>query len=270
MEKNAQLKIENTAQLETEHTAELETERKANLAIEIGASLLECGAEVKRAEASVEKISEALGARRCDVFTLVSFILLTYEEGEGKSCTKLRHVKYRDTDFSRFERLNSLSREICKRTMTLDECEDGFVLANKKTTVKTASLYLQSITVAFCFALFFGGGIRDAIASAISANVVQLMITRAARKIGNRVIFVCTTSFLAGLACFILVKLGIGENYDTVAIGNIMLLVPGLSMIGSARDFISGDMLSGIIRFAETILTALSIAIGFALPSTFV
>ena len=63
------------------------------------------------------------------------------------------------------------------------------------------------------------------------------------------------------------VKIGMAKNYDAVAIGNIMLLVPGISLVSAARDFISGDLLSGIMRFVESVLVALAIAVGFALPS---
>ena len=41
-----------------------------------------------------------------------------------------------------------------------------------------------------------------------------------------------------------------------------MLFVPGVAITNSIRDFLSGDMLSGIARMTEAILIAVSLAAG--------
>ena len=48
-------------------------------------------------------------------------------------------------------------------------------------------------------------------------------------------------------------------------IGNIMLLIPGVLMTNSFRDFISGDMITGLLHFAEAMITAVCVAAGFIL-----
>ena len=242
-------------------------ERKAELAVNIAVSLLESGAEVKRAEESAERVALALGAKSCEVLALISFILLTYDATGGESYTKARRAKGSGVDFTRFEKLNALSRKICEGRLDFFDAEKEFLSANQRTETGKIKPYLLSMTVAFCFALFFGGGVFEAVASAICANTVQLMNSKVGGKIGNRLLFICVTSFLAGAACLSTVAVGLAKNYDAVAIGNIMLLVPGISIVSAARDFIGGDLLSGIMRFAEAVLTALAIAVGFALPS---
>jgi uncharacterized membrane protein YjjP (DUF1212 family) len=242
-------------------------ERKASLAVNIGVSLLECGAEVKRAEESAEKVALSLGAKSCEVLTLVSFILLTYYSESGESITKSRSVRGGGVDFFRFERLNALSRDICGGKIDFEDAEKEFIKANKGTVIKKSRLYILSMTVAFCFALFFGGGISEALSSALCANTVQMMNLNFGNRRRNKLLFTCVTSFVAGISCLSAVKIGMAADYDTVAMGNIMLLVPGISIVSAARDFIGGDLLSGIIRFAESVLSALAIAVGFALPS---
>ena len=243
------------------------TDRKAELAINIALSLLESGAEVKRAEESAELVAIALGAQSCEVMALLSFILLIYDSPSGESITKAKKVRGGGADFSRFERLNDLSRKICEGRIDFENAEKEFIVANKKTELKNGRLYMLSMTVAFCFALYFGGGLYEAVSSALCANTVQLMQFKSVNRMGNKLLFTCVTSFVAGISCLSAVKIGIAANYDTVAMGNIMLLVPGISLVSAARDFIGGDLLSGIMRFAESVLTALAIAVGFALPS---
>ena len=245
-------------------------ERSAQLALDIGVSLLESGAEVKRAEESTEKVALALGAKSCEVLTLVSFILLTFYTDSGSSVTKTRRVRGGGADFLRFERLNALSRRICEGRIDLYGAEAELKTVNVGSVISKRSTHALSMMVAFCFAFYFGGGIREAIASALCANTVQLMKDKTGRVIENKLLFICMTSFVTGAMCLMTVKLGIARDYDTVAIGNIMLLVPGISLVSSARDFISGDLLSGIMRFVESVLTAITIVIGFALPSLLV
>lgn len=242
-------------------------ERRAMLAINVGVSLLESGAEVKRAKESARRIALALGAERCEVLALGSFMILTFFSQDGQSCTKAKRVNDGGADFYKFERLNALSRKICTGRLCFCEAETEFKAVNVRTEVSTARLYLLSMAVAFCFALFFGGGIAEAFSSAICALTVQFLSLRGGGKPENRLISVCVTSLVAGAACLIAVKLGPATNYDAVAIGNIMLLVPGISFMSAARDFIGGETLSGMVRFAEAVLTALAIAVGFALPS---
>ncbi|MFQ7474032.1 MAG: threonine/serine exporter family protein, partial [Anaerovoracaceae bacterium] len=51
-------------------------------------------------------------------------------------------------------------------------------------------------------------------------------------------------------------------SYEPIIIGSIMLFVPGVAITNSIRDFLSGDMLSGIARMTEAVLTAVSLAAG--------
>ena len=41
-----------------------------------------------------------------------------------------------------------------------------------------------------------------------------------------------------------------------------MNLVPGIALANSVRDFISGDPIAGMIRMAEALLVATSVAVG--------
>ena len=53
-------------------------------------------------------------------------------------------------------------------------------------------------------------------------------------------------------------------NSDTLIIGNIMLLIPGIAFCNSIHDMVMGDTVSGVLSFFDTILRALAIAIGYA------
>ena len=61
----------------------------------------------------------------------------------------------------------------------------------------------------------------------------------------------------------------VGEKFfpflhaDVLIIGNIMLLIPGIAFCNSIHDMVMGDTISGVLSLFDTILRALSIAIGY-------
>ena len=72
-------------------------------------------------------------------------------------------------------------------------------------------------------------------------------------------------SAFTALAVVLLVRLGIGDSPAKITIGNIMLLIPGISFTTSLRDIINGDTISGLTGISEAAIKAIAIAIGFAL-----
>ena len=59
-------------------------------------------------------------------------------------------------------------------------------------------------------------------------------------------------------------KLGMHFNTDSIVIGNVMLLIPGLALTSALRDIIGGDLITGSLVMIEAVLKAVAIAIGFA------
>lgn len=79
------------------------------------------------------------------------------------------------------------------------------------------------------------------------------------------------------IAAMIMGVLALGLNYlypkmiiDNILIGALMTLVPGLAMTNALRDLFMGDLLSGIVRMCEAILSALALGGGVGLVLKFV
>ena len=58
---------------------------------------------------------------------------------------------------------------------------------------------------------------------------------------------------------------GIGQNSDSIIIGALMALVPGIAFTNAMRDIMAGDMVAGISKAAEALLIGAAIALGTAL-----
>lgn len=51
-------------------------------------------------------------------------------------------------------------------------------------------------------------------------------------------------------------------NVEVIALGAMLPLFPGIAMVNAIRDTINGDLVSGVARVAEALISALSLALG--------
>ena len=232
--------------------------------LDIGEIMLVSGAEVNRVEDTVQRMAQAYGCSRVDVFTITSSIVVT-AHWNGEIFTQTRRIREYRNDIARIEACNALSRRICKaplaETEFLAEC-------NRLRNAPGCPLYitcLSYIMVAASFAVFFGGTAWDALAAALSAVLLFGTDQLLSRIRMQRVVTTIICSAVVALSAVALAKLRIGHSVDMICIGNVMLLIPGISFTTSLRDMISGDTISGLLGLCEALLRAVAIALGFAL-----
>lgn len=232
--------------------------------LDLGEILLISGAEVNRIEDTVTRICRAYGFLRIDIFTITTSIILTVHTAEDEIITQTRRISHYDTDMNKVAQANCLSRDICKRRPELPYIREQIARIREPAKYPTPVLYLTQAVIAAAFTCFYGGGLFDALAAAAAGILMRLV-----QSLGQRIrmqTFVLTflTSAATGLAIRFLVFLKLGSSVETITIGCVMLLIPGLAMTTSFRDMISGDIISGMLGLAEALLRAMAIALGFA------
>lgn len=232
-------------------------------AMSIGEQLLINGAEVSRVEDTIRRICMAYGAERVDVFSITSSIVTTmYGKGFGM-CTQTRRVSGMSNDLNKLDELNQLSRSICDTKpspeLIIDDLEN--ITNEPKYSVGVQALIYALISGAFC--VFFGGNAYDMAASAIIGALLKFIETFVKKGSFNTLITALICSAAGGLLANLIVRIGLGDHIDLISIGNIMLLIPGIPFTNALRDMFSGDTITGLIRFMESILLAIIVALGF-------
>ena len=231
--------------------------------LDLGQQLLGCGAEISRVEDTLSRIGRAYGASETDVFVITSIISLTMEFPGHEAVTETRRIVRDDgTDFYRLEKLNALSRAVCAEPLEIEELRARIkaVAAGRK------PFWMQfagSILAAGSFAVFFGGTILDAVAAAVFGALICLLQLRLDRTEINTVARNLLVSFLIGVAAGLTAAAVPALHMDKILIGDIMLLIPGLAMTNSIRNMLAGNTISGLVRLADSLLWAGSLAGGF-------
>jgi len=246
-----------------------EAQKVLYCAMSVGERLLTCGAEVGRVEDTIRRICMAYGAVRVDVFSITSSIVTTMFLENHEVVTQTRRVSGSKNDLHRLDRLNQLSRRICARELDFDAIQSEIAHIDDDPGYSFAMQMLIYATVSGAFTIFFGGNWKDMIAAAIIGILLKLVEPWIMQLSANRLFSTLLCSIAGGFMANTAVSCGLGTHTDLICIGNIMLFIPGVAFTNSLRDMFSGDTITGLIRFCESILLAIIIAAGFTVANFF-
>ena len=105
----------------------------------------------------------------------------------------------------------------------------------------------------------------EGIAAFLCGIIINGIIVFLERVAPNRFVINMVASAIGGFAAFLCVTMGMVNSVDNVIIGNIMLMIPGLSIVNAFKDMICGDVITGLLRLSDSLIQAAAVALGFAL-----
>lgn len=232
-----------------------------NISTLVGKIMLESGAETYRVEETIVRIGLSFGVDDAESFVTPTGIITSLTK-DSKTVTLVRRITSRGVDLNKIDLINNLSRQVQAQSMTVDELNTELINISQSDRYSAALTLFSSCAAAGCFALMFGGNIKDFFAAFIIGACIKI-VSAVCQKLDINSFFINSLGGgLCAILAIILMKLNICANLDKTIIGSIMLLVPGLTITNAIRDTIAGDLLSGITKAAEAFLVAISIAVG--------
>lgn len=235
---------------------------------QMGSLLIKYGAEIYRVEDSINRIAAAYGfaeeKKRVEVFAIPTSLIITVNEPGQIPLTQTVRITDRGTNLDRVDKLNNLSRYIC-----MEKPEPAIIkkhieeICGRKVYGSTVRIISYAV-VGATFALFFGGGLWDAVFAGIISAIIYY-VSALVGRIKPSVFFqsvIC--AFITASMAVIISRSGLTDGFDKVIIGASMNLVPGITLTNCMRDFIAGDFLAGMYTLIEAVLTAVGLAVGAA------
>ena len=230
----------------------------------IGVGLASSGAETYRVEESITRILNAYG-QEGRVYCVPNSLFITILIPNQLPYTQLSRMPRRGNDIDAVELYNSLSRRICANTPDLPTALKWIrETEHHRKHYSFPMILLGHILVASGFCFFFGGSYIDCICAAACSLILGIVSHCLSKVDANSFFQQIAAAFLMSGFAYILAHLGLPRNVDTVVIGTLMLLVPGLLFTNGIRDIIFGDTNSGINRVVEALLIAAAVALGTA------
>jgi len=226
-----------------------------------GKLMLQSGGETYRVEETVSIICKSFDVEEVEVFASPTAVMVSILYN-GKVHSIVRRISSRGIDLNMVHNINSLSREIYKHKLSIDECEKklkDICKPNSYSLIK--NLFFAGISTS-TFTILFNGGIKEFLCAFILGILTQLInINLKKSNLNDFFINIISGGFIAISSIFCLHVRLINELNKLIA-GSIMLLVPGLALTNSIRDLLEGQLVSGLARAAEAFFIGLSAAIG--------
>jgi len=235
-----------------------------DLAVSIGHRLATSGAETYRVEDSIALIMQAYDVK-AEVFAIPNCLIVTMQPPYGMPMTRMIRVAHHGNNLDSVERYSNLSRRICKETPAPHEAMQW--LQNTDASRQNYNMLMQHLgnfLIGCGFGYFYGSTFLDCLLTGLCSTLVGL-ITKAMDSLkANDFFRTVVAAFVMAVAAYALSVFRVVENSDTVIIGALMLLVPGLLFTNAMRDAIYGDTNSGLNRMVSVFLIAAAIASGTA------
>ena len=232
------------------------------LALFIGELMLVNGAETYRVDDTILRICKSRGFNHINVFTSPTVIIISDSRFDGYSF--MASIRSRSMNLDKISLLNELSRKFVSDTDRTVEyaMEEAKSIVNTNSYSELSQYIFTGIGSAFFAGLVDGNNLPTFIATFIT-SIISV-------KIYNKIIGISTIPAFASLIAstfiatigVLLTQLNILPNPAMLIVGSIMPILPGVSFIKGMRDLISGDLMSGVARAFDALITAVSIACG--------
>lgn len=225
--------------------------------------MLKNGGETRRVEETMEHMARACGAARVESFVIPTGVFLTVSDEAGQSLTMIRRVRDRTINLDRIAKVNELSRRLVERRIDYQSARAVLErIARERTGFSLKISLAASGAIGATTAVMQNGGVFEVLGAFAAAGAVRYLAHIVSRLHGTTVAY----EFLGGM---VVAALGTVFYYiwpwllrDVIIIGGIMPLVPGMAITNALRDFMVGDLVSGLSRGMEALLTAVAVAMG--------
>ena len=266
-----------------------------DFASDLGKALYHCGAETYRIEETVKRVLLALTEpnTEVDVFAIPAYLAISVklpdEEGEPRIHkqedgtealsveAKEGHVLYRSLRMSgvsynleNLEKINDLSRRITAHKIGLD---DAYKELEEITVVKEKPWWQAPLSygcIGMGFALIFGAP-WSVLPFPFLIGVTLYYVLQPFHK--RDLIQTLTNTigaFYVTFMTWLFAHFGLLQGAaDSVNVGVIMILVPGMLLTNGARDLMAKDTVSGLSNLTEACMAALALALGSGLALYF-
>lgn len=237
-----------------------------------GKVMLESNAESYRVEETILRILETSGLNVTEAITMTTGIIFTLDDPETNNppFTVVRRIYERNNQLRNIQSVNNISRALTAGQISPQEAYDQLLIVE-------GSEYSQGIKTLGSMFLVLGftillGGLN------LKAMLVSLftgLLVGSSSSLRNRfkVTGFLYSLFTTTVVSFLVYLIGYFIDMPSTAINivitaSFMPMYPGTSLTNGIRDTLKGDYISGVARIIESIVVAISLALGVAVGLT--
>ncbi|WP_092629251.1 threonine/serine ThrE exporter family protein [Actinopolyspora mzabensis] len=240
------------------------------LALRIGEIQMASGVGASDVSATITSVTDAYGLPHCEVDVIYTSITVScYRGTENLPITSLRVVRNRSLDYTRLAEVEHLIRRIVAGEITTsDAYAELETIARAPHPFPRAVATLAWAGMAAALSVLLGGGTTPPMLPLVAAASTAL-VDRVGRFLNQRGLPVFFQQTVGGalatsvaLACF---ATNILPTAALAVAANIIVLLSGMTVVGSMQDAITGYNVTAAGRIAELALTSAGLIAGVVL-----
>ncbi len=234
-----------------------------------GEIMLKNGGETYRTEETMALIARAAGMDSVNSSATPTSLILSFRSMD-RDHTRMIRTPNRTINLNKVTLVNDVSRRFVSGKITLAEAYQLLLeIDQKKSLYPRWMLHTAAGLASGSFAVLIGGAWYDLIPTALAAMVVNISLEFLEQFLRIKFFAEFTSALAGGLAVGLFVMLFPVLHLDILIIGTMLPLFPGIAITNSLRDLMAGDLVAGVSRGAEALLTALSVAAATAIILSF-
>jgi len=243
---------------------EIDVKRVVELALEAGRIQLKNGGEIFRVEETIQHICGRFHVNDVVTFTLSHAIIISAENEQGETYTKVRHIPLSGTHLGIVAEVNELSREISAGHVGIEEAYMRLGEIDKMPPKRGSVQVLAAGVGSGTFAMLLGSTLAEsAVAFCIGCLLYLWVLLANKLNLSKIILNVVGGVIMTTVAVLVLHLPGTGMlRLEGMIIGAIMPLIPGIPFVNAIRDIADSDFLSGTVRMIDALLVFVYIAIG--------
>ena len=235
------------------------------LALRIGESMLAVGASAADVTATVLRVAGAYGLRGCQVDVTFTSLLVSYDREGALPITAMRTVRVLGMDYARLHGIAEVARAAGAGELDVEQAHRRLdVVVSAPPTYRRTVHALGWVGMAASVAFLLGGGWLVALTAALTTALIEQSM-RALNRRGLPLFFqqAVGAAIATGVAV-LLVAWEVRVSTSLVVAAGIVVLLAGLSLVGSAQDAISGFPVTAAARAFEVLTLTAGIVVGIA------
>lgn len=239
-----------------------------------GQIMCESNAESYRVEDTMNRIltlSKASYAVAVSFSTSI-YVVLDDPSYESGSYTGVKRITNRANNLNKISQVNTVSRQLISGELTVEEALRSLSeIRNAQGQYNSLWQSVGIVLMSLSFAIMFGGGTREAIASVIDGMILALVSQSVGKYFLNDALQNIVQSMIVTIVSYML-QFFLFKNMEPniVIVATLMPMVPGTAITNAFRDIFHEDYIAGGARAMEAFFSALMIAIGSLVGLTIV
>lgn len=234
-----------------------------------GETMLKNGGETYRAEETMALIAKAAGMESVHSSVTPTSIILSYRY-DDRDHTRMIRMYDRTIDLNKITLINEVSRQYVSGKITLVQAYQRLREIDQKRPLYP--VWLQNTAAGLAsgsFAILIGGDLYDFIPTAIAGTLVNVGASEIPRFLQVKFFAEFLAGFIGGLFVLLSFTVFPSLHFNSMIISTMLPLFPGIAVTNSLRDLMAGDLMAGMARGVEAMLTALSVAVATVIILSF-